>query len=479
MRILKSTVLALLVLLLNFAVSGTAAAQTRPNIIWMIADDIGFDLKSYQNSLAITPTLDKLAREGIQFWRFYTPSPICSPSRVGFVTGQHPAELGVYTTLHPSPDVNMEYNGAEGIPASAPTLFEVLLAEGYYTGHAGKWHRGSIPGFGPEDRGVIENYSFAGVGGRPPELESLFVQGAVPYYSQVDAKLVEWSVGFIERAPGPFYLEISFHAPHTPLHPPDEYLEEFSHLGGDQAPRHVGTEPRPVTPAQIYYGSVKQLDDNISKVIAALRANGLEDNTIILFSGDNGPGTQRSAPTSFNAYGSTGPFRGNKATIYEGGIRVPFIAKGPGFAKGVDIHEAISGSDLMPTLLSIIGIETNEQFYGEDVSHMFYGSDLRRTKPLHWITIQNRPATENVANRSPVLAMYDPATNIKCLMQPSGGRKEAYRTDLLADPAELNNLHRTSPQKTAACFESLRDWFDSLPPPRRFRKGAGKLYHFR
>jgi len=459
--------------------SDRADAQDRPNIIWMIADDIGFDTKSYQNSIAITPALDKLAREGIQFWRFYTPSAICSPSRVGFITGQHPAELGVYTTLHPDSVVNNDYNGVGGVPEGVPTIFEILASNGYYTGHAGKWHRGSIQGFGPEDKGVMESYSFAGVRPMPEDLRTLFREGPTPYYGQVDAMLVDWSIDFIERAPGPFFLEISFHAPHNPLHPPNEYLDEFAHLAGDQAKLHIGIEPRPVTPAQIYYASMKQLDDNIARIIAALRANGLEENTIILFSGDNGPGTQRNTSTSFNAYGSTGPFRGKKGTVYEGGIRVPFIAKGPGFPAGTEIHEAISGTDLMPTLLSLLDIDTEQSFYGEDMSHMFYGNDLSRTKPIHWITVQNLAAMEDVANRSPVLAMYDPATGIKCLMQPNRKRLEAYRTGLLADPAELNNLYRTSPQKALPCIASLTRWFHALPPPKRFRKGAGKLYHFR
>lgn len=456
----------------------TVSAQDRPNIIWMIADDIGYDLKSYRNPLAKTPAIDSLARKGVRFWRFYTPSSVCSPSRVGFSTGQNPAELGVYTTLHPNMGTNAEYNGVGGIADGVPTVFEILSSHGYLTGHAGKWHRGSIQGFGPADKGVSKSFSFAAVGSIPAKLKTLFAEGPQPYYSQVDDRITDWSIEFIEQATQPFFLEISFHTPHTPLHPPQKYLDEFSNLGGDQAASHVGMVPRPVTPAQVYYASIKQMDDNVGRILETLKAKGLENNTIIMFFGDNGPGTQRSPQSSFNAFGSTGPFRGNKATVYEGGLRVPFIASGPGFAKNAEIYGAISGTDLVPSLLSIIGINIDTEFYGEDMSAMFFGNDIRRSKPIHWITIQSRPQTESVANRSPVLAMYDPESGIKCLMQPSRSRLEAYRTELSADPAELVNLELTSPELAHSCFDSLEDWFERLPPPKKFRKDAGKLYVF-
>ena len=452
------------------------ALTTQPNIVWIIADDIGYDIKAYQNEFARTPTLDKLAREGVQFWRFYTPASVCSPSRVGFSTGQHPAEMGIYTTLQPTAEANAQFNGAPGIQPSVPTLFELLSPHGYRTGHAGKWHRGSITGFGPEDKGIDEIFSYAQPGGRSDDLGGLFRQGPTPFYSQLDARITDFAVDFIDRTAGPFFLEISYHTPHNPLHPPQEYLDQFPHLRGHQAEEHVGLEPPMVTPAQVYYAAIKQLDDNVDRVMDALTAKGIEDDTIVLFTGDNGPGTRRLAATSFNAYGSTGWFRGTKATVYEGGIRVPFIAKGPGFAEGVMLHEAISGTDIVPSLLSVLGIDSGETFYGEDMSTMFYGNDVRRTKPIQWITVQNRAVAEDIANRSPVLAMYDPETDVKCLMQPGGQRKEAYLTGLSFDPAELDNLHRSDPQIPAACFESLGQWFESLPPPKRFRKGAGKLY---
>jgi arylsulfatase A-like enzyme len=464
--------------------AANADSPNKPNIIWMIADDIGYDIKAFNNNYAITPSLDRLAREGVQFWRFYTPSAVCSPSRVGFSTGQHPAELSIYSTLHSKIENNITYNGVEGIPSNIPTIFEILADNGYRTAHVGKWHKGSIQGFGPKDKGIDEIFSYdmpENIDGknRSDELFTLFHQGPTAYYSQLDTKLTDWAIDFVDRTDEPFFMEISFNTPHNPLYPTEKELEEFTHLQGSLAPEHIGIEDPLTTPGQRYYSAVKSMDDNIGRLMTKLRQRGIEENTIIMFSGDNGPGTQRNPTTSFNAYGSTGPFRGNKGTIYEGGIRVPFIAKGPGFAKNVDIHEAISGTDIVPSLLAVLGINSAVNFYGENMSPMFYGNDLRRTKPIHWLTIQNKAATENVANRSPVLGMYDPGKDIKCLMQPNGGRKEVYRTKMTSDPAELNNLHMSSPDLASSCFNDLETWYKSLPPPKKFRKGAGKLYHYR
>ncbi|MGP9539174.1 sulfatase-like hydrolase/transferase [Brachybacterium sp. AOP43-C2-M15] len=319
-----------------------------PNIVLMYADDLGWgDLGCFGADDIPTPHLDSLCRDGVKLSRWYSNSPVCSPSRAALLTGKHPAHAGVETILGGS-------RRTPGLPPQ-PTLASRLHERGYRTGLFGKWHLGAAEEYAPTRYGFEEVFGFRA--------------GCVDYYSHIfywgghdpvhdlwDGEQEVWRNGeylttaigeraseFITRHAGrdPFFCYVPFNAPHYPMHAPAEHMERVAHL----PPGRRGTA-----------AMIAAMDDAVGEILAALDEAGAREDTIVLFSSDNGPSRESrnwlgGEEISYDG-GSAGGLRGAKGSVFEGGIRVPGIISWPAqLPVGAERDQVGLMMDVLPTLL--------------------------------------------------------------------------------------------------------------------------------
>uniref|UniRef100_Q01N83 Sulfatase n=1 Tax=Solibacter usitatus (strain Ellin6076) TaxID=234267 RepID=Q01N83_SOLUE len=297
--------------------------QRQPNIVVILADDLGYgDLGCYGSPIA-TPNIDRLAEEGARFTSFYSASPVCSPSRAALMTGRYPTRVEVPVVLGP---------GDAGLPDSEITMAQVLKSAGYRTSCIGKWHIGSTPGYLPTNRGFDEFFGVpysADITPCPLMRGSSVVAPAVDC-STLTSSFTQEALDFMRRAQdNPFFLYLAHTAPHLPL---------------AASPRFAGQSG-----LGMYADVVQELDWSTGQVMAALKATGLDSNTLVMFSSDNGPWYQ----------GSQGKLRGRKGETYEGGMREPFLARYPGvIPSGIGCAGLATTMDLLPTLARLAGAQT-------------------------------------------------------------------------------------------------------------------------
>jgi N-acetylgalactosamine-6-sulfatase len=267
---------------------------------------------------------------------------------------------------------------------------------------------------------------------------------------------VDETIRFIEaNRDKPFYVNVWSLVPHAPLHPTDEQMKPYARLS-----------PAPNIPykgaMQIFYASVTDLDTQVGRLLAKLDELGLADSTVILFSSDNGPEDIHIANASHSGVGSAGPFRGRKRSLYEGGIRMPFIVRRPGHvpAGRIDNESVVTAVDFLPTLCNFVGIQPADpaNLDGEDVGDILGGKSRSRTKPILWEWRFN--IAGDVINRSPMLAIHD--GDWKLLVNPDGSRKELY--DIPRDPMQLNNQADRRPEIVGRLAEKVLAWQKTLPP---------------
>lgn len=426
--------------------------SNKPNVIFILADDLGWgDLGAYGNQKIHTPNLDRLAQEGTLFTNFYANAPVCAPSRTAFFTGRYPEASGAYSNKDDS-------NGID-VPTTLPNLATVFKSAGYRTFHTGKWHLS--PKKTPDQYGFDE-YKMRETGSWGKKQKD-------PYFRAHSTRyFVEDVVDFIEKVPGkPFYAQLWAILPHDILFPTEEQMARYEAYDMRKKFKIPGF---PFTSAeQIYYASVTTLDDHLGRLFHYLDSTGLSKNTIVVFASDNGPGIMEALPVGHSAAGSSGPFRGRKNSIYEGGIRMPLIVKWPGHAPEGSINDTtvIAGMDFLPTLASIIGSKVPEKLDGLDLSAAWEGNRVLRPEPVFWRWRFHMPP--QLYHRSPILAMRD--GNWKLMMNPDGSRKELY--NLSEDPTELDNLSKEDPKRTAEMQEQLLEWNKKLPSAG-YAPGAGK-----
>jgi len=303
-----------------------AAAPTRPpNIVLIYCDDLGYGDFGCYGSKIRTPNIDRMASEGVRFTNFYSANPVCSPSRAALLTGRYPTRVGVPHVLFP--------NDKTGLPDSETTIAQMLKPKGYKTMCVGKWHLGHLPEFLPTSRGFDEYYGIPHSNDMNPRVllhatpagvetveETATLETLTPRYT-------EQAVRFIERSKdSPFFLYLPHTYPHIPL---------------GASPRFRGKSP-----LGLYGDVIEELDWSVGEVLACIKRNGLDGNTLVMLSSDNGPWYQ----------GSPGRLRGRKGMTYEGGVRVPFIARFPGrIPKGITCTGVAATLDVLPTIAQLTG----------------------------------------------------------------------------------------------------------------------------
>ncbi len=302
--------------------AGKAAAP--PNVIFIYADDLGYgDLGCYGSTIR-TPNLDRMAAEGARFTQFYSANPVCSPSRAALMTGRYPTRVGVPAVLHPK--------STDGLDLSETTLAQVLKGKNYRTMCIGKWHLGHAdPKYLPHRRGFDEYFGIPYSNDMTPrpllhgagdKLETLEEPARL---DNLTARYTEQAVRFIERSKGaPFFLYMPHTFPHIPLAASERFRGKSKN--------------------GLYGDVVEEVDWSVGEVLGALKKSGVDENTIVMFSSDNGPWYQ----------GSPGRLRGRKGSTYEGGVREPFIARWPGRIPKGSVCKGVAGTiDILPTVAKL------------------------------------------------------------------------------------------------------------------------------
>jgi arylsulfatase A-like enzyme len=436
------------------------AAETRPNIIVILADDLGWsDLACYGADLHQTPNLDRLAADGVRFTDAYAGSSVCTPTRAALMTGRHPARLGMTiwaeaTEEPPKPERLIPPPAEHNLPLSETTIAEHLQAAGYQTALVGKWHLGD-PKHYPEAQGFNINiggtlwgapqtffypYSGSGLYGQEfryvPHLEF----GAPGEY--LTDRLTDEALKVIDRCgEQPFFLYLAHHAPHTPIEAKEAEVAMFQ---------------RQLTPSlhhqnAAYAAMIKSLDESVGRIREHLNKRGLAERTLIIFTSDNGGfvGKERgrSMPVTSNW-----PLRSGKGALYEGGIRVPLLVSWSGVTPaGKECHEPVVTMDLFVSMLAAAGIKTQQSValdglsllpvlkdpsgkLDRDALYFHYPHYYHSTSPVSAIRMGDQKLVE----------FYE------------DGRTELY--NLRSDIGELRDLASSQPQAAAELKQRLHDW---------------------
>ena len=344
-----------------------------PNIVILLADDLGYgDLGCY-GGVSLTPNLDRLAAEGIRFTDFYAAAPNCSPSRVGLLTGRSPSKVGMYNYLASNHPMHLK---SEEI-----TIAEIVKERGYRTAHFGKWHVSCLPQNPkldqpqPHDQGF--DYSFGTANNaNPSHLNPInFVRngekvGALKGFScdLVVQEAIQW-LGHLEEEEAPYLLYLAFHEPHKKVASPPALTAKYN------------THPKQDAE---YFANIENLDRSIGRLLETIMARSEDDNTLILFASDNG---------SYRK-GSNGALLGGKSFVYEGGIRVPGIIHWKGRVRSGQISKEPAGLvDILPTLCAVTGVTHPKEnmLDGQDLIPLLQGGDFQREKALSWFFYRTTP----------------------------------------------------------------------------------------
>jgi len=452
----------------------------KPNVVFILADDMGYgDFSAFNGGLSQTPVLDSLLSESICLTQQYTASPVCNPSRACLMTGRYPHRTGSVDTL--------EWDGLERLALRETTLADAFQHAGYATGLVGKWHLGAFdPRYHPNRRGFDEAVCFRG--GMHDyfnwriEYNDRVARGDGRYLTDVWG---EEAVRFIERHQSePFFLHVTFNAPHTPLEAPAEEIAPFR-AGGQFN-----------TGVSILYAMIRRMDRAVGLILETLDRLGLGENTIVLFTSDNGPqfgGEGDLDLTRFNCN-----FNGAKCLVYEGGIRVPMIVRWPaGLPSGQRLDAMVHFSDWFPTLLSLAGVTPPPHLPldGIDLSPVLRGETGETITKRFWQWNRYTPAvTSNAAVRDgdwklvrPVIArsmevpdihwlpvsMYYPEYFIHNGILPQPARAELPPPpepelyNLAEDPGETRNLAAEYPSVARRLLLDLENWFAEVDAERR------------
>ncbi len=464
MKLYALTILSLVAISMDLeSASAEESKGEKPNIVVIFIDDMGFaDPSCFGNPLIKTPHIDKLAAEGIKLTNFYVNSPICSASRVALTTGQYQGRWKIHSFLNTRAG-NANRGMADYLDASAPTTAKKLKADGYATAHFGKWHMGG--GRDVDDAPLPQAYgfdeslvSFEGLGDRiisnPKGVERARALGngkVIPCQRWERMQIqTDRTIDFIRRhREKPFYVRLFPNDVHDAHVPRPGSADKFKSVSDDPYVRD-------------FFAVLEEMDKQIGRVISTIDELNLGKKTLILFTSDNGPTDWPKKYKTGPPAGFTGPYRGRKWSLFEGGIRMPFIARWTGtIPAGIeDTTSVMSAIDVSPTICRFAGISVEDQLDGVDRSDVLLGKASRRTKPVFWqyghphaILKGGKPE-----HQSPTFAMRD--GRFKFMVNPDGSEAQLY--DLAADEGESANLLSKQPERAAAMADRISVWADDL-----------------
>ena len=432
-------------------IANRSFASERPNIIFILTDDMGYgDVGCYGGKFVPTPNIDRLAKEGTRFTQYYCAAPVCSPSRAGFLTGSFPARWQITTFLHHHKG-NRACEQADFLDAKAPSIARTMKQSGYATAHIGKWHVGggrdvtNAPPFSAY--GFDEHVSTWESPDPDPNLTATnWIWSFEDNVQRWDRTgyFVDKTLDFLSRHKGqPCYVNLWPDDVHTPWVPEGtlpkrERSEETSRTSFERV--------------------LAEYDRQMGRLLDGLKKLGLDEKTIVVFSSDNGP-----APSLDGV--RAGGLRGTKLSLYEGGIRMPFIVRWPSHtpAGQVDEKSVLHAVDLFPTFCAFAEatLPKGVKLDGENMSAAFLGKSATHSAPLFWEYGRNTNAFgfPQGRDRSPNLAVRE--GNWKFLINADGSDGELY--DLSADRNETTNVAEKNPQVAARLKKNLFDWQKSWP----------------
>jgi N-acetylgalactosamine-6-sulfatase len=424
-----------------------ATPASRPNIIFIFADDWGWgDLSSHGHPWLKTPHLDRLAREGTDFHQFNVLNPVCSPSRTAAMTGMFPSRFGI-SQHFAAPAQNLARNMPDWLDVRAPSIARFFQQAGYRTAHFGKWHLTNRNTRGAPEPTAYGFDEFA-----------IFNGGAETASADLHATPDNAAKFIAANQDRPFYLNVWLHESHLPHVPTKASLEKWSHL--DEQKR-------------VYAAVITDGDNAVGRVLEALDSAGIAQNTIVIFSSDNGPETTAPAAQresrdndakaagygGYYSVGSSGGLRGEKRSLFEGGVRVPFLVRWPGRTPAGAINDttAVTAVDLLPTLSTAAGITLPADYRGdgEDLLAALTGQLVKRTKPIFW------DWTGKAADPHwwPRIAVRD--GDWKLLLTADAQRVALHR--LTTDRAEAVDLAKDHPEIVARLTQLALAWKATLP----------------
>ncbi|MCA9038892.1 MAG: sulfatase-like hydrolase/transferase [Planctomycetaceae bacterium] len=429
-------------------------AAERPNIIVVLADDLGYgDLHCYGNEEIQSPNLDKFASEGLRLTSCYAAHPNCSPSRTGLMTGRTPMRVGVHNWI--------PYLSPMHVRASEITVATLLRNAGYTTCHSGKWHMNGMFNMPeqpqPGDHGFDHWFSTQNNALPNHHNPDNFVRngkdvGLIEGYSAhiVVDEAIDWlSEGRDQEKP--FFMYVCFHEPHEPIASDEKYTKLY---------------PSEDPSYSAHHGNITQMDDAFGRLMQSVDDLKLRDNTFVFFTSDNGP-----AITNYHPHGSTGPLRAKKGHIYDGGIRVPGLLRWPGHTTaGTTSDEPICGVDLLPTLCEITGtpVPTDRKIDGTSLLPILTDEPIKRETPLYWhfnfatsevkVALRDRNWKLVATLTGPNFGGTSHITEERNHSIKHAKLKEFELYNLKKDIAESDNLSTTKPKR----FRKMRQQMEKL-----------------
>ena len=440
--------------LLIIIATATAAANEHPNILVISADDLGHGDLGFTGSSEIqTSVIDQLANNGVVVTNGYVVHPYCGPSRAGLLTGRYPARFGMEFNVDYSP-----YDEHMGLPLSEKTIADRLRQLGYRTGMIGKWHLGAAPPFHPNNRGFDYFYGFLG-GGHSylPENVSVSrpltnpdgspnISARAGYYSPLlrngrptefdeylTTALSRDAASFVSASEDPFFLVLSYNAPHEPLEAPDELLARYAHIEDPER--------------RSYAAMIHAMDDGIGMVVDALRTSGKLDNTLIFFLSEHG-GVYPEEWMSYADWADNAPFRRGKVSLTEGGIHVPYMVHWPdGLPSGRRFDGLVSALDIAATALAVAGGDSTDGLIeGKNLVPYLSGKiDGSPHEALFW----------RFAEADHIWAVRTPDAKYMRQMLPGVGHAFF---DMTTDPYETNNIIGQDPDRQARLARLWNEW---------------------
>jgi len=452
-------VLALLLCVVT-AAAADAAPAARPNVVYLLADDLGWgDLGCYGVPDIATPRIDRLAREGVRFTSFYANGPECTPTRAALLTGRYQQRvgglecaIGIGGVGRYDDAIRLAAQHELGLPAAEGTISQALRQAGYATALAGKWHLGYETKFAPGVQGF--QHALYCIGGGmdyfhhveepPAALPALRLNGQPltrkGYFTEVIAdEAVAWLQGPGAATGGrPFFLYVPFTAPHSPFQAPDEEEPQPLPAGSE---RWVQSK----APPRVYAAMIESLDRATGRILDALQMLGVADNTLVIFASDNG-GTASARPCGL---------RGIKGTTFEGGIRVPCIVRWPGVLRaGLEYTHPAATFDLTASIARAAAVTPTRPLDGVDIlADVAAGRAPQRD--LFWRQRRGERTWRAVREGS-----------LKLVLETKGPKTTEYLFDLAVDPGEKENLLASRPTDVARLSAKLAAWEKAVAPTR-------------